>query len=84
LRFLIKEEKERLQAELARISKEKEKLEIAWIELDARRQELKKQLEPIIKNESEVEAKEKQIENEEANTAIPKEQEIIEKKKMAN
>lgn len=78
---VLLEERHKLNVRLQEIAKLKTDLELKWVELDGKRRELKTVLDPILKKEEELEAKEFDIENTERNTGLPKEKEAIEKKR---
>lgn len=78
-----KEKQAGLKNRLAEIAKLKEKLEIAWVDLDSQRKKLKTDLEPTINQEKQIEAEEQAVEQEETQTALPKEKHVIEEKRWA-
>ena len=78
---VLVEQQHKLNDRLQEITKLKTDLEIQWVDLDGKRRELKTILDPILKKEEEIEAKEFDIENTERNTGLPKEKEAIEKKR---
>ena len=64
-----KEELTKLESDLAIVTKKKEDLEIAWIELDNKRTAIKEMLKPFEDKEAELETAELREENQEAKTA---------------
>jgi hypothetical protein len=74
-------EKQELESKLAAVVKEKEQLELAWVDLDEKRGDFKKLLQPILDEETRIEAEELKTEEEEKNMGLEREKQIIEKKK---
>lgn len=66
---------------LAEILKEKEKLELAWVDLDDKRSAIKQTLDPIKEKEKAAEAEEAALEEEEARQPFPKEKRLAEEKR---
>ena len=80
---VLKGEMAVLDKRLSEITKEKEKLELKWVELDDKRTEIKKVLDPIKDKEKTVEAEELVLEEEEARQPFPKEKHTTEDKRWA-
>lgn len=68
-------------ARVAEIAKEKEKLELAWIELDNQRRSIRTILNPILNEEKKVETEEIALEIEEGKTGLAADKQIVEKKR---
>jgi hypothetical protein len=77
----LETEKIDLEQRLAGVTKEKEQLELAWVDLDDKRGDMKKILQPILDEEAEIEAEETKAEEEEKKMGLEREKQIIEKKK---
>ncbi len=77
----VAEEKSKLSIRLQEIAEKKAALEETWIAIDSQRGEVKKQLEPLVKKEEEIEANEGQVEVEEKNTGLPQQKQQLEKRK---
>lgn len=67
--------------ELAMVTKRKEDLEIAWVVLDNKRNDLKKMLAPILAEEEKMEVKEDELEGKERTTLLPSDRQRIEKER---
>lgn len=80
---MAKSESAKLEAEKEKIEKEKEKLELGWIDLDTTRTSFKKDLEPIMAEETKIEEEEKGVENEEELAALLEQKQAAEKKRQA-
>lgn len=76
-------EQQRLEARLAQLTKQKEALELAWIELDNGRKGVHQVLDPILAEEKKVEEEEAALEAEEAKIGIPTEKHAVEEKRWA-
>lgn len=74
-------EKNKLQSRLAEIDKEKEKLEIAWIDMDQKRAGLKGVINPILEKEKLIETEEAKLEETEAHTLSERDKQAYEKKR---
>ncbi len=70
-----------LDAEKQKTDKQKETLEIAWVGLDEKRGAIKKELQPILDQEKQVEDEEGQLELEEEKAAAPDQKKLVEKKR---
>ncbi len=79
----IAKEKNELEQLLALTVKKKEDLEIAWVVLDNKRNDLKKMLAPILEEEEKLEFDEEELEGRERTTSIPAERQKIEKGRLA-
>lgn len=75
------DEKQSLNKILATINHEKELLELTWVNLDDKRTDLKKILEPILTQEEAVQSEENELESKEEVTLVPQERKIIEEKR---
>lgn len=78
-----KEEISKLEKEKARLDKEKETLEMAWIELDNKRNGFKESLAPILEQETKVEEQESLVEAEEDKSDLPEVKKGNEQKRQA-
>ena len=76
-----KETLTRLEAELAELAGEKEKMEVAWIDLDNKRTAIKEALKPIEDREGELETEELRLENQEVKVAGLKQKQETEEKR---
>jgi len=78
----IEQERKNLEAQKTAIEKEKEKMEIVWIDLDEKRNSFKRDLEPILVEETKLEDEEKIAELEEEKATMPEEKKAAEKKRQ--
>jgi hypothetical protein len=76
-------EQAELATKLAAITKQKEALELAWIELDNGRKGVHQVLDPILAEEKKVEEEEAKLEAEEAKIGLPVEKHAVEEKRWA-
>ncbi len=76
-----REQKHDFEERLGQIAKAKEKLELAWVDLDEQRKKLKATLAPITEQEKQVQAEETAAEEEEDKTGLPKEKHLVEEKR---
>lgn len=72
-----------LLQKLAGISKEKELLELEWIELDNQRRAIRTVLNPLLDEEKKIEAEENNLESEEAKIGLANDKQVVEKKRWA-
>lgn len=79
----IEKEKADLEQLLALTTKKKEDLEIAWVVLDNKRNDLKKMLAPILEEEEKLELEEEELEGRERTTTDPLERQKVEKDRLA-
>ncbi len=75
------DEKQNLNKILATINHEKELLELTWVNLDDKRNDLKKILEPILAQEEAIQSEEGELESKEEVTLIPQERRAIEERR---
>ena len=75
------EEKQKYNKLLVSIGHEKELIELTWVNLDDKRTNLKKALEPILSQEDQIQNEENEIESKEDITVTPKERHEIEGKR---
>ncbi len=66
---------------LAETAKEKEKLELSWIELDNQRRTVRTVLNPLLDEEKKVETEEIALEIEEGKTGLAADKQVVEKKR---
>ncbi|MEA1929568.1 MAG: hypothetical protein U9M92_01605 [Patescibacteria group bacterium] len=66
---------------LAEIAAEKEKLELAWIDLDNARRQIRTIVDPILAEEKKTEAEEAALEAEEQKIGVASEKQVVEKKR---
>lgn len=79
----LKTEREGIEKKLEQIASKKEALEIRWVELSDKKTPLEKMLEPILKEESALEAEEQALEQEEHIATSPVAEHDIEQKRWA-
>ncbi|MEK7610295.1 MAG: hypothetical protein AAB468_00890 [Patescibacteria group bacterium] len=77
----LNQEKSELENRQAQIQKEKEAVEISWINFDDRRKNTRATLAPILEQEKQVEDEEAKLELEEAKTVVPQDRQALEKKR---
>lgn len=77
----LKTESDTLIQKLAEIGKEKEALELHWIELDNQRRAIRAVLNPLLDEEKKVEAEEANLEAEEAKIGLANDKQVVEKKR---
>ena len=77
----LNQEKAELENRQTQIQKEKEALEISWINFDDRRKNTRATLAPLLEQEKQVEDEEAKLELEEAKTVVPQERQALEKKR---
>ncbi|MCC6290686.1 hypothetical protein IT398_01280 [Candidatus Nomurabacteria bacterium] len=77
----LQTETDSLRQKLTEINKEKELLELDWIELDNQRRALRTILNPLLDEEKKIESEEISLESEEARTGLAADKKIIEKKR---
>lgn len=77
----IKTEREQISERLRAVLADKEKLELAWVELDNARKLIRKNLEPILAEEKSFETEESALEDEEAKIGLAKDKQVVEKKR---
>lgn len=75
----VNEETAELSEEKDVLDKKKEKLELAWIDLDAKRGVLKKDLDPILAEEEKIESEDKSAETAEEVAGLPAQKQAAEK-----
>lgn len=78
----VEEETHELSEEKAVLDKKKEKLELAWIDLDSKRGVFKKELDPILAEEEKIESEERTAETEEEAAGLPAQKQAAEKKRQ--
>lgn len=71
-----------LDKKVAALNTQKEKYELAWVELDTQRNEIKGKLQPILEAETQTEAEEEKAELEEKSSMVMAEKEQIEKRRQ--
>lgn len=74
-------ETQSLEGRLAAVHAEKEKLELAWIDLDDKRKAVRALLNPLLDEEKKLEAEETKLEAEEASTGVPQSRHEVETKR---
>ncbi len=79
LKGKLQDERTKLGQELDKLSGDKEKLELKWVELNETKAPLEKSLEPIVALETKVEQEEGDIEKKEHTTSDPVEKQATEK-----
>jgi hypothetical protein len=79
----VKSEREELEKHLADLLIEKEKLELAWIDLDAKRKVVHEALKPILEEEKQAEEAESKLEVEEARIGVETEKHKVELDRQA-
>lgn len=72
---------EELQKRLLGIRKEKERLELDWIELDNKRKAIRQVLNPLLDEEKKIETEEADLEAEEAKIGLPQDKRVVEEKR---
>jgi len=72
---------EELQKRLLGIRKEKEGLELDWIELDNKRKAIRQVLNPLLDEEKKFETEEADLEAEEAKIGLPQDKRVVEEKR---
>ena len=77
------EELGKLNQRLTEIQSAKEKLELAWIELDGKKRTLRKLIAPFLEEEKKLEEAEAKLETEEAGTGVPESRHGVELKRQA-
>lgn len=77
-----KEELGQVESKLVGLRQEKEKLELAWIELDDSRRRLRTVIDPLVAEEKKIEAEEATLESEEEK-ALEGDKQVVEKKRQA-
>ena len=80
----LKSENDTLVQKLAEIAKQKEKLELEWIELDNQRRGIRTILNPLLDEEKKIELEEAGIEAEEAKIGLAGDKQVVEKKRWTN
>lgn len=78
---VLKAKHEQIDARLAEIAKEKEKLEIQWIELDEQRSAIKQALAPLLEEEQKAEEAETALEEQERTSVVAGERQQIEQRR---
>ncbi len=79
----LKDEQAAGEKRLAEISKQKEELELGWIDLDNQRQARRTVLKPILEAEKTVETEEGALETEEAKIGLVADKHLVEEKRWA-
>lgn len=79
----LKGENELLAQKLTDIGKQKETLELEWIELDNQRRAIRAVLNPLLDEEKKIEAEETTLEAEEAKIGLAADKQVVEKKRWA-
>lgn len=69
------------EKKLAEVRAQKEKLELAWVELDDRKKNVRLILNPLMDEEKKLEAEETVLETEEASTGVPESRHAVEMKR---
>lgn len=79
----VKTRQAEIKIEQDKLAKQKEELELAWIQLDANRTAVKNLINPILEKESQQEQTETSLEEQEKATITARDKEVIEKKRQA-
>lgn len=77
----LKVEFEEIEKQLAEIQQQKEKLELAWVDLDNQKKAIRVVLNPLLDEEKKWETSEAQLETEEASTGVPASRHEVEVKR---
>ncbi|MEK7478003.1 MAG: hypothetical protein AAB645_01380 [Patescibacteria group bacterium] len=80
----VKGEEVQLNTQKAKLDKQKETLELGWIDLDEKRNSVKKDLQPVLDQETKIEEEAKAIEAEEERAALPDQKQLVEKRRWDN
>lgn len=79
----VKTRQAEIKIEQDKLAKQKEELELAWIQLDANRTAVKNLINPILEKETAQEQVETTLEEQEKATITARDKEVIEKKRQA-
>jgi hypothetical protein len=79
----VQNERQQLEQHLAEIAKQKETLDLSWVDLDSKRKTARALLNPILDEEKKVEEEEIKLEAEEARIGVESEKHKVEEQRWA-